>query len=101
MKLEEIKRRLRELGSEPGQPGTRAEIQRLRGEYTRARQAKRSADQPDTADERTAHRQSSDLPRRLDEPITGRETKEPIMWGNDDVSGWPPELRRRRWIWRP
>ena len=34
MKLEEIPRRLRELGSDPGQPGTRAEIQRLMDLFT-------------------------------------------------------------------
>ncbi|EPD65602.1 MULTISPECIES: hypothetical protein [unclassified Streptomyces] len=102
-----IKRRIRELRAHLGQPGARAAIQRLIGELTRAKQAQDVADMQGPANRRTAHRQNSDhprdpdLPRRLDEPITGRETKEPIMWVNDDVSGWPSELRRRRWIWRP
>ncbi|MEV6542290.1 hypothetical protein [Streptomyces sp. NPDC051665] len=115
--LKAIKRRLRDLRSNPGQPGARAEMQRLIGELTRAQQARDVSDMTGPANRTTAQRQSGeaprdqaprdpDLPRRLDQPITGRETsepsgsREPIMWGNDDVSSWPPELRSRRRVWR-
>ena len=102
--LKGIKRRLRELRTNPGQPGARAEIQRLIGELTRAAQAKNITDMQGPASRTTAPRQSpSDLPRRPGDPITGREDvdpKKPIMLGNDDVSSWPPELRSRARLWR-
>ncbi|MFJ8490380.1 hypothetical protein ACIRBZ_18785 [Streptomyces sp. NPDC094038] len=120
--MKEIKRRLRELAADPGQPGARAEAARLRGELMRARQKQDVTDMEGPANRTTAHRQNSDQaarsdqeggeaapkrpkkwsPRRPADPMAEDEVDADgkIMWGNDDVSGWPPELRRRRTIWR-
>ncbi|MEU0967866.1 hypothetical protein ABZ357_21405 [Streptomyces sp. NPDC005917] len=55
-----IKRRLRELRADPGQPGARVEIQRLIGELRRAAQARDVTDMQGPANRRTAHRQERD-----------------------------------------
>jgi len=69
MDLKAIKRRLRDIAADPGQPGAAAEVQRLRGA---ARRAQRDADVADMAPK----------------PRPGTAPK-------DDLSGWPVELRRR------
>ncbi|MFJ3772480.1 hypothetical protein ACIPX0_12370 [Streptomyces sp. NPDC090075] len=98
MDLKAIKKRLRELRADPGTEGATAEIQRLRGELTRLRQTRDVADMeaPPKKPMRWAPRRPTDS---LAEDATDEQGR--IMWGNDDVSGWPPELRRRRMIWRP
>ena len=98
MDLKTIKKRLRELRADPGTEGATAEIQRLRGELTRLRQARDVADmeRPATPPKRWSPRRPADS---LAEDARDKDGK--IMWGNDDVSGWPPELRARRAIYRP
>ncbi|MFI5880183.1 hypothetical protein [Streptomyces sp. NPDC051554] len=99
MDLKTIKKRLRELRADPGTEGATAEIQRLRGELTRLRQARDVADMQ--APPKPPKRWT---PRRPADPMGGDEVDEDgkIMWGRDDVSGWPPELRsRNRTVYRP
>ncbi|MFJ6895640.1 hypothetical protein [Streptomyces hokutonensis] len=98
MTIPEIKKRLRELRADPGAEGATAEIQRLRGELVRARQKRDVTDM-----EASPQRPKKWAPRRpadsLAEDATDEDGK--VMWGRDDVSGWPPELRARRTIYRP
>ncbi len=58
MTIPEIKKRLRELRADPGADGATAEIQRLRGELVRARQAQDVSDMQGPANRRMTHRQS-------------------------------------------
>ncbi|WP_405581441.1 hypothetical protein [Streptomyces sp. NBC_01092] len=67
-----IKRRLRELAADPGQPGAAAEIQRLRGELLRERG--RTGEEPPA--------------RPAPEPAPADPDAEAI-------ATWPPELRAR------
>src|SRR4051812_16255613 len=102
MELEEIKRQLRELRADPGQPGTRAKIQRLRGEYARAKQARDVADRSDTEappqrPKKWSPRRPADVP---DEDATDEEKT--FRWGNDVIpASWASAVRARRSIWRP
>lgn len=59
MDLKTIKRRLRELAADPGQPGARAELQRLRGEL---RREQHRADVADKAPERRSRSGQSPAP---------------------------------------
>ncbi|MEU7579144.1 hypothetical protein AB0B50_16260 [Streptomyces sp. NPDC041068] len=69
MDPKKIKRRLREIAADPGQPGARAEVQRLRGSLRRAR---------DT----TARPERRIVPDEVDQDAEAIKT-------------WPPELRAR------
>lgn len=98
MTIPEIKKRLRELRADPGTDGATAEIQRLRGELTRLRQAQDVSDReaPPKRPKRWSPRRPSDS---LAEDATDEDGR--IWWGNDDVTNWPAELRSRRMMWRP
>ncbi|MFF0015211.1 hypothetical protein [Streptomyces sp. NPDC005374] len=98
MDLKAIKKRLRELRADPGAEGATAEIQRLRGELVRAKQAQdvKDMEAPPKRPKRWSPRRPSDS---LAEDATDEDGR--IMWGNDDVTNWPAELRARRVMWRP
>ncbi|WP_210587129.1 hypothetical protein [Streptomyces sp. GESEQ-35] len=99
--LKAIKRRLRELRADPGAEGATGEAQRLIGELARARQARDVGDMERPASRRTAPRQEREDGGSGDHVIPSQdgmpapEPTPPVMVGNDDVSGWPPELRAR------
>ncbi|WP_432019154.1 hypothetical protein [Streptomyces sp. 1222.5] len=76
MDLKTIRRRLRELAADPGQPGAKAEAQRLRGELLRQRG--RTGDEGAPADEPTVA------------PLDGLTEADRAA-----VETWPPELRAR------
>lgn len=95
--IDELKAQLRELRADPRRPGARAEAQRLRGALARARQKR------DVEDMEAPPQRRKWAPRRPTDSLAEDATDEQgrIMWGNDDVSGWPPELRSRRTaLWR-
>ncbi|UXX95809.1 hypothetical protein N7U49_35460 [Streptomyces sp. AD2-2] len=120
MTIPEIKKRLRELRADPGADGATAEIQRLRGELVRARQAQDVSDMQGPANRRMTHRQSgaADDEGSGDETLSDREAAEQwrrrrlersnrrlgesIAPGADlseqdreAIKTWPPELRAR------
>ncbi|WP_330282097.1 hypothetical protein [Streptomyces sp. NBC_00588] len=104
MDLKKIKKRLRELRADPGQAGATAEIQRLRGELTRARQAQDVADmsaaarrsRPGQERDRDADTATDDLPASVTAELTDADRAA--------VATWPPSLRaqlRRSSLSRP
>ncbi|MEV2227011.1 hypothetical protein AB0H69_00310 [Streptomyces phaeochromogenes] len=93
MDLKAIKKRLRELKADPSQPGTTAEAQRLRGELARMAQRRDVADMQGEPNRRSTHTQERDARGASD--VETPKDREPVWIGNDDVSGWPIELRER------
>lgn len=68
-----IKRRLRELAADPGQPGAAAEVQKLKGALRRIQSAERAPDPAPTV-----------------APVRGLTEADRAA-----VETWPPELRAR------
>jgi len=71
MDLKTIRKRLRELTADPGQPGATAEVQRLRGALARAR-------------------------RKTTTAVTGKTSSDvDQMTDAEAIKTWPPALRAR------
>ncbi|WP_405906345.1 hypothetical protein OG742_11405 [Streptomyces sp. NBC_00828] len=90
--LKAIKRRLRELRADPGQPGARAEIQRLIGELRRAAQARDVADMTDPASRRSGPDEAVPTDR-----ASGKDSRGLTPADREAIKTWPTSLRSRLW----
>ncbi|WP_020121809.1 hypothetical protein [Streptomyces canus] len=124
MDLKAIKKRLRELRTDPGQPGATAEAQRLRGELARAVQARDVADmqspaarrsRPGQERDRDADTAPDDFPASVRVELTDADRAAVATWpsplraqlrrsslsrplsGGDDPNGWGARNDLRRY----